>query len=149
MVRIHIREQLCLLILITSLLALMVLAVSTWVQSHHYLQQAREQLLQVTANLKCDQVGQILSLSEESVQSFTNKAAVQSYVSQYDNGNTSQELRDALATSLQTVSDRDSPSNYKLTLTRTRLTTSSHQARRTLCICRLLSMLATMAAAAI
>jgi heme exporter protein D len=102
-VSIRIREQLCLLIAITSLLALMVLAVSTWVQSRHYLKESRQQTLQVTANLKADQLGQDLRLFQEAVQSITTRDSLQGYVRGYDNGNTTDELRDALAVSLEEV----------------------------------------------
>ncbi|KPI40547.1 Two-component system protein B [Cyphellophora attinorum] len=99
-IRIRIREQLCFLIAITSLLALMVLAVSTWVQSRHYLMESRQQTLQVTANLKADQLSQDLRLFQEAVQSITTRDVLQGYVRGYDNGNTTDELRNALATNM-------------------------------------------------
>lgn len=124
-VRIRIREQLCLLIAITSLLALMVLALSTWFQSRHYLRQSQEQTLQVTANLKADQVAQNLRLFQDSVQFITTRDVLQAYVRSYNNGNTSQELRDALAVSVQSVSDGAARSMIQLTLCRIILTRPS------------------------
>jgi hypothetical protein len=94
--RMHIRDQLCLLILITNLLALMVLAVSTWYQSVHHLRHAKAETLVVTANLKADQVAQQISLFRSSVQQISTRQVLQSYMQDFNNGNHSQELYESI-----------------------------------------------------
>jgi hypothetical protein len=94
--RMHIRDQLCLLILITNLLALMVLAVSTWYQSVHHLRQAKWQTLMVTANLKATQVAQEISLFRTSVQQISTRSIIQNLMQDFNNGNHSQELYDSI-----------------------------------------------------
>ncbi|EXJ55949.1 hypothetical protein A1O7_08880 [Cladophialophora yegresii CBS 114405] len=104
--RVHIRDQLCLLILLTNLLALMVLAVSTWYQSVHYLKQAKAQTLVVTANLKADQVAQQISLFRSSVQQISTRQVLQDFMRDFNNGNHSEQLFDSIKTNLEvTLSD--------------------------------------------
>lgn len=99
-IRIRIREQLCLLIAITALLALMVLSVSVWVQSHHYISQTRAQTLQVTANLKANQIGQYLTILSDSVGSLATRDKLQELMEEYNSGNTTVALRTDLSVSV-------------------------------------------------
>jgi osomolarity two-component system, sensor histidine kinase SLN1 len=91
-VRIHIREQLCILILITNLVALGVLAVSTWFQTVHYLNGDKLDNLRLTANLKAEQVAQDIALLSTSVQSIATREELQSLLGEYNNGNDSSSL---------------------------------------------------------
>ena len=143
-IRIHIREQLCLIFAVTTLLALTVLAVSTFLQSRHYLQESREQTLQVTANLKADQIAQDLRLFQEAVQTVTTRDNLQAFVKVYDNGNTSQALRDALAVSLQDVSLCAAESAIHLTQYRIISITPLPTEPKMQSICKLLYGLAIM-----
>jgi hypothetical protein len=94
--RMKIRDQLCLLILITNLLALMVLAVSTWYQTVHHLRSLKTETLTVTANLKADQVAQQISLFQSSVQQISTRSPLQTFLREFNNGNHSQELYDGI-----------------------------------------------------
>ena len=91
-VRIRIREQLCLLITITSLLALCVLAVTTWYESHHFITQTRASTLAITANLKAAQVSEAINLYRDIVQAVSTRNAVQSALGQYNSGNVSSDI---------------------------------------------------------
>jgi hypothetical protein len=95
----HIRDQLCLLILLTNLLALMVLAVSTWYQSVQHMRQAKAQTLMVTANLKAVQIAQQISLIGASVQQISTRAPLQVCLSQFNSGNHSQAVLDGIEVS--------------------------------------------------
>lgn len=99
-IRIRIREQICLLIAITALLALMVLSVSVWVQSHHYISQTRAQTLQVTANMKANQIGQYLTILSDSVGSLATRDKLQQLMEEYNDGNATGALRSDLAVSV-------------------------------------------------
>lgn len=99
-IRIRIREQICLLIAITALLALMVLSVSVWVQSHHYISQTRAQTLQVTANMKANQIGQYLTILSDSVGSLATRDRLQELMEEYNSGNATSALRSDLAVSV-------------------------------------------------
>ena len=91
-VRIRIREQLCLLITRTTLLALVILAVSTWVQTSQFMRSARSETLRVTANLKDTQIAQDIDLLRSSVQSVSTRDDIQYSVRDFNNGNRSEEL---------------------------------------------------------
>lgn len=99
-VRIRIREQLCLLIAVIAMMALLVLAVSVWIQSRHFMLLTRAQTLQVTASLKADQLAQDLSLFSDSVVSITTRDKLQGFLKDFNSGNTTNELRDDLAVSV-------------------------------------------------
>lgn len=91
-VRLRIREQLCLLISFACILAIVVLAVSTWFQSRHYLRQSREQILGTVANVKAAQISQNVALINDAVQSVSTRDNLQRSISDYNNGNNSEEL---------------------------------------------------------
>lgn len=95
-IRIRIREQLCLLIALTSLLALMVLSVTTWEESHRFITQTRSGTLAVIANLKADQLAQDLFFCQDLVQAVSTRTTVQSLLVEYNNGNDSEILLNAL-----------------------------------------------------
>ncbi|KAJ9604331.1 Histidine kinase osmosensor [Cladophialophora chaetospira] len=102
----HIRDQLCLLILLTNGVALMVLAVATWYQSSDHLRDAKAQTLMITANLKADQIAQQISLFRTSVQQITTRQPLQGFLRAFNNGNHSQELFDGINDNLGvTLSD--------------------------------------------
>ncbi|KIW90981.1 uncharacterized protein Z519_08764 [Cladophialophora bantiana CBS 173.52] len=99
--RLHIREQLCLVIGMTSLLSLTILAVSIWVQTVHHLNSAKWETLMVTANLKATQVAQDISLMGTSVQSIATRDILQDLLRDFNNGNHTQDLYDAIQSNLQ------------------------------------------------
>lgn len=91
-IRMRIREQLCLLIAITALLALAVLSVAVWIQSRHYMIQTRAMTLQVTANLKADQLAQDIALFSDAVVSITTRDKLQAFMQEFNSGNSSTAL---------------------------------------------------------
>ncbi|OAP62757.1 hypothetical protein AYL99_01984 [Fonsecaea erecta] len=99
-VRLHIREQLCLVIGITSLLSLAILAVSIWVQTVNYMNDAKWETLMVTANLKATQVAQDISLMGTSVQSIATRNILQDLLRDFNNGNQTQALYNAIQDNL-------------------------------------------------
>lgn len=91
-VRIRIREQLCLLITVTTLVALTILAVSTWVQTARFMRRVRSETLSVTANLKATQLAEDLVMLNDLVQSISTRDTLQDYVHQYTRGNHSDQV---------------------------------------------------------
>lgn len=91
-VRIRIREQLCLLITVTTLVALTILAVSTWVQTARFMRRVRSETLSVTANLKATQLAEDLVMLNDLVQSISTRDTLQDYVHQYNRGNHSDSI---------------------------------------------------------
>lgn len=83
--RIPIREQLGLLVLLCSLLALMVLAVATWTQNYNFITNLRLSGLSLTASIKAAQVSAGLLLFETTVQSISTRLIIQSALRRYNN----------------------------------------------------------------
>lgn len=91
-IRIALREQLALLLAFTSLLALTVLAVATWVQSDNYITESRSSALALTASLKSAEIAHILQLYTNSAVSVGTRIFVQEALQGYNSGNTSEDL---------------------------------------------------------
>ncbi|KIY04087.1 uncharacterized protein Z520_00779 [Fonsecaea multimorphosa CBS 102226] len=99
-VRLRIREQLCLVIGLTSLLSLTVLTVSIWTQTVHHMNSVKWETLMVTANLKATQVAQDITLMGTSVQSIATRDVLQDLLRDFNNGNHTQDLYDAIQDNL-------------------------------------------------
>lgn len=99
--RIPLREQLALLLAVTSLLALTVLAVATWVQSDNYITASRSSALALTANLKAAEIAHTLQLYSDSVRSVGTRILLQTSLRSFNEGNTSQQLIRDIAEDLQ------------------------------------------------
>jgi osomolarity two-component system, sensor histidine kinase SLN1 len=99
--RIKIREQLCLLIAITSGLALMVLAVTTWTQAHEFITEVSAETLAITAGVKANSMATDISFYEDLVQAVSTRSAIQEDLGQYNNGNRSGALLDKLGTEIR------------------------------------------------
>lgn len=84
--RIAIREQLGLLVLVCCLVALMVLAVATWTQNRGFIIDIRLSALSLTASLKAAQVSATLLLYQTSIQSIATRIMIQSALQRYNNG---------------------------------------------------------------
>lgn len=84
--RIPIREQLGLLVLFCSLLALMVLAAATWSQNRGFIVDIRLSALSLTASLKSAQISSSLLLFQTSVQSIATRFVIQTSLQRYNNG---------------------------------------------------------------
>lgn len=91
-IRIRIREQLSFCIALTNVLALTILTVAVWFQTVRYMKDAREETLSVTANLKAAQISQAISLSRDSVRSISTRENLQLFVTEFNNGNRTDEL---------------------------------------------------------
>lgn len=84
--RIPIREQLGLLVLFCSLMALMVLAVATWTQNHGFIINIRLSALSLTASLKSAQVSASVLLFQTTAQAIGTRILIQSALQRYNNG---------------------------------------------------------------
>lgn len=88
--RIAIREQLGLLILLSSLIGLGVIAVATWVTNHNFVLSIRSSRLSLTASLKAAQLASNLNLMQTSANFVTSRVLIQNALSRYNrNGNNS------------------------------------------------------------
>ncbi|EXJ86282.1 hypothetical protein A1O1_06652 [Capronia coronata CBS 617.96] len=90
--RISIREQLGLLVLFCSLASLMVLALAVWFQNYNFIISIRLlSALSLTASLKAAQLSSTLLLYISQVESVSTRVLIQSALSRYNSGNTSNE----------------------------------------------------------
>ena len=85
--RVPIREQLGLLVLLASLIGLAVLAIATWYTNHSFVLSIRATRLTLTASLKAAQLASNLLLIESSVRSTATRVLIQSALQRYNNGN--------------------------------------------------------------
>lgn len=85
--RIGIREQLGLLVLLTTLIALAVVAVATWVNNYDFVIGIRTSSLSLTASLYANQLDSNLLLLQSSVQAISTRIALQSALQRYNLGN--------------------------------------------------------------
>ncbi|KAL9600793.1 MAG: hypothetical protein Q9219_002931 [cf. Caloplaca sp. 3 TL-2023] len=85
--RIPIREQLGLLVLLTSLLALAVIAIATWVNNYNFVVDIRLSRLSLTASLYANQLRADLTLMQTSVLAVATRVIVQTALQRYNQGN--------------------------------------------------------------
>ncbi|KAL9610274.1 MAG: hypothetical protein Q9167_005019 [Letrouitia subvulpina] len=85
--RIPIREQLGLLVLLTSLVALAVVAVATWINNYNFVIEVKESGLALTASLYANQLRSSLILMQTSVTSLATRVLLQNALQRYNNGN--------------------------------------------------------------
>lgn len=76
--RIGIREQLALLVLLCSLVPLAILAITTWVNNHDFVVDITSQSLSLTASLKAAQVAADLLLIQSTCSTIVTRVLVQS-----------------------------------------------------------------------
>lgn len=81
--RIPIREQLALLILISALIGLAVISVATWVTNHTFVLDVRSTRLSLTASLKAAQLASNLDIMQTSVGFISSRVLVQSALQRY------------------------------------------------------------------
>lgn len=82
--RIPIREQLGLLILLSSLIGLCVVSVATWISNHNFVLGIRSSRLSLTASLKAAQLASNLNLMQSSANFVTTRSLVQSALQRYN-----------------------------------------------------------------
>jgi osomolarity two-component system sensor histidine kinase SLN1 len=86
--RIPIREQLALLILLSSLIGLAVISIATWVSNHQYVLSICKSRLALTASLKAGQLAANLALMQTTAQFISTRVLIQAGLSRYNlNGN--------------------------------------------------------------
>lgn len=88
--RIPIREQLALLLLLASAIGLGVISVATWITNYRFVLNVQSSALSIAASLKASQLASNLALIENSAQFLASRVLVQQSLQQYnDNGNNS------------------------------------------------------------
>ncbi|KAL8808916.1 MAG: hypothetical protein Q9223_000179 [Gallowayella weberi] len=85
--RIPIREQLGLLVLLTCLFALAVVTIATWVNNYNFVVGVRLSSLSLTASLYANQLRADLVLMQTSVLAATTRVIVQNALRRYNQGN--------------------------------------------------------------
>ena len=91
--RIPIREQLALLILLASLISLAVVAIATWISNHHFVLSIRASRLALIASLKASQLTSNLNVMQTSVGLVSTRIVVQNALMLYNtDGNNTAEL---------------------------------------------------------
>ncbi|KAL8836698.1 MAG: hypothetical protein Q9170_002830 [Blastenia crenularia] len=85
--RIPIREQLGLLVLLTSLVALAVISIATWVNNYNFVVGIRLSRLSLTASLYANQLRADLTLMQSSVLAAATRVIVQNALQRYNQGN--------------------------------------------------------------
>ncbi|KAL8672480.1 MAG: hypothetical protein Q9168_003051 [Polycauliona sp. 1 TL-2023] len=85
--RIPIREQLGLLVLLTCLFALAVVTIATWVNNYNFVVGVRLSTLSLTASLYASQLRAGLVLIQSSVVAATTRVIIQNALRRYDTGN--------------------------------------------------------------
>ncbi|KAI1620423.1 osomolarity two-component system, sensor histidine kinase SLN1 [Exophiala viscosa] len=99
--RVSIREQLGLLVLLCCLGSLMVLALAVWFQNFHFITEIRLSALSLTASLKAAQISSALLLYQSQVTSVSTRVLIQSALGRYNAGNNSAENWSKSVTDLQ------------------------------------------------
>ncbi|KAK4542795.1 hypothetical protein LTR36_006171 [Oleoguttula mirabilis] len=81
--RISIRSQLGLLILLSSLIGVAVVSIATWVSNHNFVLSIRSSRLSLTASLKAAQLASNLNLMQTSANFVTTRVLIQSALRRY------------------------------------------------------------------
>jgi len=82
--RLAIREQLALLILLASLIGLGVISIATWVSNHNFVLSVVESRLSLTASLKADQLSSNLDLMQTTSNLVSTRVIIQGALQRYD-----------------------------------------------------------------
>lgn len=84
--RIPIREQLGLLVLLCCLIALMVLSVATWTQNHGFIIDIRLSALSLVASTRAARISASLFLYQMTVHSIATRLMIQDALKRYNEG---------------------------------------------------------------
>ncbi|KAI9871508.1 MAG: Histidine kinase [Pleopsidium flavum] len=101
--RIPIREQLGLLVLVTSLAALAVVAIATWVNNYSFVVNIRLSGLSLTASLKAAQLSSNLLLLLSSIQAISTRVLIQNVLLRYNQGDNTDANWSRAASDLQSA----------------------------------------------
>jgi len=86
--RIGIREQLAVVVLLTAFVPLAVLAIATWINNHNFVVDITSQSLSLTASLKAAQIASDLLLIESTCSTITTRILIQTALKRFYAGNT-------------------------------------------------------------
>ena len=89
------------LVMVPSLLALMILSASIWVQAYDFITEVRSKTLSVTAALKATHISQNIALYRDFARAVSTRNNIQSFLNQFNEGNETQLLRNALQDELR------------------------------------------------
>lgn len=87
--RIGIREQLAVVVLLTAFIPLAVLAIATWINNHNFVVDITNQSLSLTASLKAAQIAADLLLIQSTCSTITTRLLIQDALKKFYAGNTS------------------------------------------------------------
>lgn len=85
--RVPIRVQLALLVLLMSMIALAVVSISTWINNYNFVVDIKSQGLALTASLKAAQIASDLQLLESTCSTIVTRILIQSAMSRFYKGN--------------------------------------------------------------
>lgn len=85
--RIAIREQLGLLILLASLVSLAIVTIASWVSNHGFVLDMRSQRLSLVASLKAAQLASNLNLMQTTANFVSTRVLIQAALQRYNQGN--------------------------------------------------------------
>ena len=84
MMRIPIREQLALLILLSALIGLAVISIATWISNHQFVLSICSSRLSLTASLKAAQLASNLDLMQTTATLLTTRIIIQGALERYN-----------------------------------------------------------------
>ncbi len=104
--RIPIREQLALLILLSSLIGLAVISIATWIANHRYVLSICKSRLALTASLKAGQLSANLALMQTTATFISTRVLIQGALNRYneDGNNSANNWGDAAADMVAAIS---------------------------------------------
>ena len=85
-IRISVRQQLSLLLILSGCIGLAVLAIATWIANHQFVLNIAGERLETTASLKAAQLAYNLELMQTAATFVTTRAVIQSSLARYNNG---------------------------------------------------------------
>lgn len=100
---VSIRTQLILLFVLSSVVALAVLSISTWITVYRFVVDLRESRLTLTASLKATQLSLALTFMEETAESLATRFWLRNSLTEYQAGNRSASLLNSLAGNVQSA----------------------------------------------
>ncbi|KAF2277887.1 uncharacterized protein EI97DRAFT_277007 [Westerdykella ornata] len=101
--RIPIREQLALLVLLASMIGLAIVAIATWVSNHNFVLSIRASRLSLTATLKAAQLSSNMLLMQSTVRGLSTRLSIQAALKRYYEGNNTEQNWSRSFDDLQTV----------------------------------------------
>lgn len=89
--RISVRQQLTLLLILSGCIGLAVLAIATWVTNHDFVLRVSSDQLETTASLKAAQLAYTLELMQTAATFVTTRVIIQRALARYNNGSDTSE----------------------------------------------------------